>query len=116
MKIVELTAIALRIFAICLFLYGLRQAASLAGYVGPVTYGQPTISIFYYVAVAFVPLVIAIVIWMFPVTVSKAFLPGGIQSEEIRISEGKQFFVGSIYSPWDICTDLCGAKFYISFN
>ena len=90
MKIYELAAIAARILAICLFLLGLRQFSSLAGHINPARTGELTVPIIYFFFSFLVPIVLAIIIWKFPITIAKAALPR-IQSEEIKISDGNSF-------------------------
>ena len=95
MKVGELAAIAARIFAICLFLHSLHQFSGLAGYVGPYSPDGLTIPLMYFLVAVLAPMVAAILIWMFPVAISRAVLPN-IESEEIKISNGNTFFPAAL--------------------
>ena len=95
MKLNEVTAIALRIFAICLFLYALHQFVELAGYIDDASPDQLTVPILYFIAIIFVPMVISIIIWMFPLTVVKIFLPK-METQEVRLSDDGSFLAAAL--------------------
>jgi hypothetical protein len=95
MKIYELTAIAARIFAICLFLYALRSFAGFVRDIGPASHENLTVSIFYFTGMVFIPAVIAAIIWKFPLTIARAFLPA-IKTEEVRISDSNAFLPAAL--------------------
>lgn len=95
MKIYELTAIAARIFAICLFLYALRTFASLAGSIGEATPESFTVSLFYFIGAVFIPLIIAVLIWKFPLTLARAFLPE-IKAQEMAIKDNGGFLPAAL--------------------
>jgi hypothetical protein len=95
MKIYELAAIAARIFAICLFLYALRSFSGFVRDIGPASTQNLTVSLFYFISIVFIPVVIAAIIWRFPLTIAKAFLPA-IKTEEVRITDSNAFLPAAL--------------------
>jgi hypothetical protein len=76
MKLTELTAIGLRIFAVYLFMYALNQSALLIGFIDSDNYdGANRVTPAFYIFWVGTPLLISIVIWFFPITTTKLFLP-----------------------------------------
>ena len=66
-------AIAVRLFSILLFLYSIRQSSFLIEVLGEGVNGL-NVSVAFAVTSAVIPLLVAIYIWYFPMTVAKAIL------------------------------------------
>lgn len=96
MKITELTAIGLRIFAIYLFIYALRQAASLYSLIGEQpNSNQATVSILFYILWVGTPLIVSFGIWQFPQTATNLFLPK-YKTDEIAPVTKSDLYIAAI--------------------
>jgi len=80
MKAYEITAIGLRVFAIVLWLFALRQFVSVMRYLGNNANEALAPPVFYFVATVAVPIAVGVIIWLFPLTVARSILPGSPDS------------------------------------
>jgi hypothetical protein len=80
MKAYEITAIGLRIFAIVLWLFSLRQFVGVMNYLGTNTNDALAPSVFYLVATVLVPIAVGVLVWLFPLSLARSILPGNPDS------------------------------------
>lgn len=74
MKSSHYFAIAVRLFAIILFLYGLKQSRWLVELLINGSLNGMGVSVAFLFVTSFVPLIVSLLLWMFPVTVSKSVI------------------------------------------
>jgi hypothetical protein len=67
-------AIAVRLFSIGLFLYSLQQSSLIVEVLLEGSINGAAISIFFILATSVIPMIIAILLWLFPLLVSKAII------------------------------------------
>ncbi len=91
MKVHELTAIGLRIFAIVLFLYTLRQFVGVASYLGNASDEFPTASGYYLSATILVPFIVAVLVWLFPLSLAKSIVPNMEHQPLVALSQSELY-------------------------
>lgn len=74
MKSSHYLAIAVRIFSIVLFLYSLRQSSFLFQYLVDVSISERRASLLFVSGTTLIPFVIAVILWLFPVSVAKSIV------------------------------------------
>ena len=94
MKVHEFVAIGLRVFAIALFLFALNQFVTVALLASSISEDIPRGVIFLGIATVVVPVVVAILIWRFPLTVAKTIVPTP-SNQSLDALDKNDLFVGA---------------------
>lgn len=87
MKSSHYLAIAVRLFAIALFIYGLRQLLPIIELVISGSINGMVVSPFFAVVVALIPIVFSIVLWTFPLSLSRSILKTDMDREVAPLSQ-----------------------------
>lgn len=75
MKVHQYLAVGFRLLSIIVFIYSLRQVATLLSVLFADSYGGMPTSPAFFLIMAVVPLGVAITLWMFPTTIAKKVVP-----------------------------------------
>jgi len=87
MKSSHYLAIAVRLFAIALFIYGLRQLLPIIELVISGSINGMVVSPFFAVVIALIPIVFSIVLWTFPLSLSRSILKTDMDREVAPLSQ-----------------------------
>lgn len=90
MQVHQYLAIGFRLLAIVLFIYSLRQVATFFAVVFNDTYAGMPASPVFFLAMAAIPLVVALALWVFPITIAKKVVP---PASEVSVVPEKTFSI-----------------------
>jgi hypothetical protein len=90
MKSHQYLAIGFRLLAIVIFIYSLRQIATLISVAFYDTYGGMQTSPLFFLVMAIIPLIVAFLLWVFPTTIAKKVVP---PESEVSVVPEKSFSI-----------------------
>jgi len=88
MKSSDYLAIAVRLFAIMLFIYGLDQLLPIFELIASGTINGMNVSPFFAIAASIIPILFSLVLWVFPLSVSNSILKPEMDREVVPLSQG----------------------------
>jgi hypothetical protein len=88
MKSSHYLAIAVRLFAIMLFIYGLRQLLPMFELIASGTINGMAVSPFFAIASSIIPILFSVVLWIFPLSVSNSILKPEMDRDVVPLSQG----------------------------
>lgn len=93
MKSSHYLAIAVRLFAVVLFVYGLRQLSPFFELITRGTVSGVTVSAFFVLAVSIIPMLLSVILWFFPLSISNSILKPEMNREVAPLSQGDWLIV-----------------------
>tara|TARA_B110000211_G_C14053421_1_gene542216 strand:+ start:1701 stop:1979 length:279 start_codon:yes stop_codon:yes gene_type:complete len=88
MKSSHYLAIAVRLFAIMLFIYGIGQLLPIFELIATGTINEMIVSPFFAIAASIIPILLSVVLWVLPLSVSSAILKPEMDRDVIPLSQG----------------------------
>lgn len=93
MKSSDYLAVAVRLFAIMLFIYGLRQFLPMVEIIASGTINGMAVSPFFAIATSSIPILFSIVLWFFPLSVSSSILKPEMDRDVVPLTQGSWLVV-----------------------